>query len=137
MRIDKRPTDAPVTLESGVVVTEEVDSVTWFDGNLPDEEYEDFGLSVKLPFPQQDGFKFYFPVIQKCMVGWNNWTDIPSAAAPSPRYPAPALSIFANGTLSKFNATQFATLNNAPKSNDAASIDLSGLLIGVFAYAFM
>lgn len=105
LSIARRIATTPITLENGTVVTTEVDAVTWSGGSLPDDEYEEFGVSLKLPFPQTDGHKFYFPVVQQCVVGWNNWTQLPSATTPSPRYPAPAMSIFANGTLIKFNAT--------------------------------
>ncbi|KAJ3311624.1 hypothetical protein HDV04_003888 [Boothiomyces sp. JEL0838] len=99
-----RNLDTPITTESGAVITTEIDSVTWTDGNLPDSEFEEFPLSVKLPFPATDGTKFYFPVIQQCVVGSNNWTQIPGPGVPL-QFPAPSLVVMANNTLVQFNGT--------------------------------
>ena len=128
MTINTRKLDTPVTAESGIVRDTEVDSVEWAEGNLPDAEYEDFGLSVKLPFPLADGSKLYFPVIQRCVVGFNNWTDIPVGDA-KPRWPAASVTIFANNTLSKFNATWYKEQLAASPSLKSSGIarDLSWL----------
>lgn len=40
-----------------------VTSVTWYDGNLPDDHFEDFGLSVK--YPGKHG-TYHLPTVQRC-----------------------------------------------------------------------
>jgi len=40
-----------------------VTSVTWYDGNLPDYHFEDFGLSVK--YPGKSG-TYHLPAVQRC-----------------------------------------------------------------------
>lgn len=87
----------PIVTES-TNVTEEVASVTWADGNLPDNEYQDFGLTFKLP-PSPDGAKFYFPALQKCVIGETNWSDMATTAIPNPAHPAPSLTVYKNGVV--------------------------------------
>jgi uncharacterized protein YcnI len=55
LSMEQRKLPVPVTTESGTI-DEEVDSVSWSEGNLPDDEYQDFGLTFKLP-PVEDGTK--------------------------------------------------------------------------------
>ena len=55
LSIDQRQLAVPVTTESGTI-DQEVDVITWAEGNLPDSEYQDFGLTFKLP-PAEDGQK--------------------------------------------------------------------------------
>jgi len=55
LSMEQRKLPVPVTTESGTI-EEEVDIVSWSEGNLPDNEYQDFGLTFKLP-PADDGTK--------------------------------------------------------------------------------
>jgi uncharacterized protein YcnI len=55
LSIEKRKLPVPITTESGTI-DDEVDLLLWDNGNLPDEEYQDFGLTFKLP-PSDDGQK--------------------------------------------------------------------------------
>jgi periplasmic copper chaperone A len=57
LEIKNRPLDVPVQSEGGKPLTEEVDTITWKEGNLPNNEYQDFGLIFKLP-PGKDGDTF-------------------------------------------------------------------------------
>ncbi|KAI8906429.1 hypothetical protein EDD86DRAFT_210701 [Gorgonomyces haynaldii] len=126
LSIAKRPLAVPITSESGQSITDEVDTVTWNQGNLPDEEYQDFGLTFKLP-PAEDGKVFYFPVVQQCISGFNNWTMIPSAATPKPSYPAPSVTVFQNGTLAKYNATQMAVLAGSKSDAMRSTVAIGAL----------
>ncbi len=125
IRMDSRPMDTPITVEGSTVDTE-VSKVTWGEGNLPDNEFEDFPLSVKLPLPVAEGTRFYFPTTQRCIQGWNNWTQIPTVAERLP-YPAAFLTFFSNGTMAKFNAT-WAQQQLASMKSSATSFDLSALV---------
>ena len=98
--LQQRKLVVPIVSESGENITEEVDSVSWVGGNLPDNEYQDFGLAFKLP-PADDGTRFYFPVYQDCPAASLNWTEIPSGGSERPRYPAPSVVVFKNGTMEK------------------------------------
>jgi hypothetical protein len=72
----KRPLAVPLESESGPV-TDEVSAFRFYEGNLPDDEYQDFGITFKLP-PAENGTKFWFPVLQKCANGDSmNWSQIP------------------------------------------------------------
>ena len=93
--IMKRPLAVPIVSE-GLNVTEEVDSIRWSQGNLPDYEYMDFGLSFKLP-PAKDGDRFYFPTVQECGSASTEWIEIPVNGS-KPAHPAPYVVVFANGT---------------------------------------
>ena len=132
IRIDSRPMDTPVILEGGAL-DREVSKVTWAEGNLPDNEFEDFPLSVKLPLPVAEGTRFYFPTTQRCVQGWNNWTQIPSGNERL-QYPAPYLTLFSNGTMAKFNAT-WAQQQLVSMKSSAVSFDLSALF-GLLVFLF-
>ncbi len=126
LAIKTRPLAVPIVTEGGNV-TEEVDSITWSGGSLPDNEYQDFGIAFKLP-PVADGTVLYFPVTQQCEQGlWNNWTQIPQGASPQ-RLPFPAakLTVFANGTLAK--AHDIATVLGSSSSTVGSSNQKSNAL---------
>ncbi|KAJ3267795.1 hypothetical protein HDV01_004029 [Terramyces sp. JEL0728] len=113
-----RNLDTPITAENGAQITSELDTITWSDGNLPDSEFEEFPLTVKLPFPASDGTKFYFPTIQRCVTGSNNWTQVPTPGV-SLQFPAPALTVMANNTLVQFNASWAQVQMQSIKTNAA------------------
>jgi periplasmic copper chaperone A len=126
LQIDQRQLPVPVTTESGTI-DQEVDIVTYSEGNLPDNEYQDFGLTFKLP-PSEDGTKFYFPVIQDCGNGlWTNWTEIPKDGN-KPRYPAPALTVMKNGTLA------LAEVKTAASSKSSALSSASNLVMTLICF---
>jgi periplasmic copper chaperone A len=59
----------------GRKITESVRQVTWRGGPLLDQHYDEFVMMMKLP--EQAG-KSWFPVLQVCEKGINEWTEIPS-----------------------------------------------------------
>lgn len=90
--------DEPVELH-GSEVTEGVKVVTWTadDGQeLPDDQYRDFGLSVR--FPDAEGETLTFPAIQTCVDGseeaWIETSDDPEAELD---HPAPTITLTAAG----------------------------------------
>jgi uncharacterized protein YcnI len=94
LRIERAPLPAPVKGEGGRSVAERVTSITW-RGRLPDDEFDEFGVMMKLPDTPST---LYFPAVQTCESGENRWVEIPAPGRPRPAYPAPALRLAPNAT---------------------------------------
>jgi len=75
VEIAKHKLEKPVPAGHGKMADEEFTSVTWKSGNLPDSQYDDFGIVVKLPNTPHE--ILWFPVTQSCVKGENLWTQIP------------------------------------------------------------
>lgn len=75
VEIKKRKLAAPVPAGHGKMANEEFSEVIWSGGSLPDDQYDEFGLLVKLPENEQ---KLWFPVTQTCIKGENKWSEIPA-----------------------------------------------------------
>jgi uncharacterized protein YcnI len=101
LTINERDVQNVTVGENGQNITKETDTVTWDQGTLRANEYLDFGLLFKLP-ESEDGTEYYFPVLQQCVVGTNNWNQTP-ADGTKLAAPAPKFTVFANGTLIKAN----------------------------------
>lgn len=91
--IDKAPLAAPVRSEGGEVVRERVVAITW-SGRLPADQFDEFGLLLKLPATPGP---LYFPTTQVCEAGSAAWTTIPAAgqAWHALKTPAPVLTLSA------------------------------------------
>jgi uncharacterized protein YcnI len=83
------PLAQPVTAE-GRVLTRRVKEVVWHDGVLPDEQFDEFSISLRLP--DHTG-PVYFPVVQVCEVGQSDWVEVPrdGQAVRDLHYPAPSV----------------------------------------------
>lgn len=77
----------------GSKVTEGVTEVTWADGNLPDEYYDEFVLRGTVASTLKSGTTLYFPVLQTCSTGEEAWIEIPVEGQPEPELPAPGLKL--------------------------------------------
>lgn len=75
--VKKKKLPAPVNAGHGKMTDEQVDEITWRGGPLPDDQYDEFGIVLKLP--DSAGSTLYFPVTQTCEKGKNEWYEIPSA----------------------------------------------------------
>jgi uncharacterized protein YcnI len=64
-------------------------AVTW-TGRLPDDQFDDFALLMKLP--AQPG-TLVFPVIQSCEKGESQWTEIPDPERPGEKLTRPAPTV--------------------------------------------
>lgn len=64
-------------------------AVTW-TGRLPDDQFDDFALLMKLP--AQPG-ALVFPVIQSCEKGESQWTEIPDPERPGEKLTRPAPTV--------------------------------------------
>ncbi|KAF9177811.1 hypothetical protein BGZ51_003184 [Haplosporangium sp. Z 767] len=88
--INMVPLEVPITTPEGTVNTT-IGSVTWSNGQLLDNMYEDFGLTFKLP--EMEG-PLYFNVNQRCVnQAWNNWTNVPDANGKTAGFPAAVIKI--------------------------------------------
>lgn len=70
----KRKLDKPVAIGHGKTTDEVVQEVIWRGGPLPQDQYDDFGLIMKLP--EKTG-TLWFPTVQECKNGENRWVEIP------------------------------------------------------------
>lgn len=92
IEIVKGPYDKPYHLYHSDV-TEGVKSVTWSGGNLPDDYYDEFVLVGYLDKGLQPGSRLYFPTVQTCEQGVDQWTEIPGDGRSSDEIRSPAPSI--------------------------------------------
>ncbi|MGE0766645.1 MAG: YcnI family protein [Hyphomicrobiaceae bacterium] len=86
--------DKPYAMYHGSV-TEGVKEVTW-SGQLSDDYYDEFVISVYLTNDLEPGSTLYFPVVQECAKGSNRWIEIPAADhshAGHDKHPAPGLQL--------------------------------------------
>jgi hypothetical protein len=89
LSIEREPLARPVKGEGGQMLRERVKAVTW-RGRLPDDEFDEFGLMLKLPAAAGP---LYFPAVQTCETGETRWVDIPVPGAARPATPAPELEV--------------------------------------------
>jgi len=75
----------------GGKITEVVSEVSWSGGRLPDDQFDEFAMMLKLP--DSAGVTLYFPVVQECEQGVHRWIELPEAgrAGRELKEPAPAL----------------------------------------------
>lgn len=96
VEIKKNKLDKPVSAGHGKMADEEFSEVIWTGGVLPDQEYDEFGLLVKLPEKAQT---LWFPVTQDCGVEKVEWTQIPAAGQEWHELEKPAPFVKVEGAL--------------------------------------
>jgi uncharacterized protein YcnI len=79
---------API-VSHGATITSAVREVSWKGGALPDSQYDEFSMQVKLPASTG---KYTFKVIQLCDKGRAEWSEAAGAGA---KFPAPTLDVVA------------------------------------------
>lgn len=80
---------APVLLH-GVTLTSVVREVSWKGGPLPDAQYDEFNLQVKMP---DAAGKYYFKVLQLCDKGRSDWVDVPATPGAAMKFAAPMVDV--------------------------------------------
>lgn len=80
----------------GKTLTTRVGVVRWSGGSLPDNQFDDFAISAKMP--DAAGTTLAFPVVQKCGTAQNAWVEPMNADGSEPEHPAPTLEIVAATT---------------------------------------
>jgi periplasmic copper chaperone A len=66
--------------------------ISWTGGPLPDSQYDEFSMQVKLPATLG---KYPFKVIQVCDEGRVEWSELAGAAGTKLKFPAPVLEVVA------------------------------------------
>lgn len=74
IELTKKKLPAPVKGAHGKMVEEVITEISWVGGNLPSDQYDTFGLLLKLPEKTET---LWFPVKQQCGQGENDWMEIP------------------------------------------------------------
>ena len=85
---------APVDFH-GKTLKERVHHVVWTGGSLPETQYDEFVVFVKLPdkAPGANANVLAFPVSQRCGATKVDWSDLPDASKPRSKTPAPLLEL--------------------------------------------
>jgi copper(I)-binding protein/uncharacterized protein YcnI len=110
LAIERVPLSPPAKGEGGKPVTERVAAITWRGGPLPDEDWDQFGVTAKLP---DHAGKLYFPAIQTCEQGEERWVETAAEPGAHLSHPAPALE-----------------LAEGAGAGDMAGMDMSGMDMG-------
>jgi uncharacterized protein YcnI len=87
LTIRKEKLAQPRVDSHGRTITEVVAEVTW-TGKLLDENFEQFGLHMRLPNKPNE--TIYFPTVQECETGVHRWIEIPAAGKSRGDYKEPA-----------------------------------------------
>ena len=92
VEIKTRPLETPVDSGHGFKVREAVTEVTWRGGRLENAQFDEFVVMLRLPdLPEGEaGETIYFPTVQACEKGENNWTGIPAPGRNWHDLPEPA-----------------------------------------------
>jgi len=100
-------TKGPITPydSHGTTISEGVVEVVWSTNDpLPDDMFEDFGLSVK--WPDRPGETLYFPTVQQCPDGGEvAWIEIPAEGQDPHSLDAPAPAVTLSGGSDDHGAT--------------------------------
>jgi len=67
--------------------------ISWSGGSLPDNEYDEFAVNGTLASDLKPGDKLFFPVVQTCSTGEEDWIKIPVEGQDEPDTPAPGLKL--------------------------------------------
>lgn len=65
----------PVPGPHGTTLTERVAKIVYSGGSLPDDQFDEFALQLRLP---AEAGTLYFPVEQECGEKRRSWSEIPS-----------------------------------------------------------
>ncbi len=76
VEVKKSKLPAPVPAGHGKMADEQIDEIIWRGGKLPNDQYDTFGILMKLP--EGAGQKLWFPVTQTCVEGSHTWSEIPA-----------------------------------------------------------
>ena len=70
-----------------------VTEIHFTGGNLPNEWYDQFWIRARINAEVPIETHIYFPVIQECVEGVNNWIAIPVEGQPEPDEAAPGFEV--------------------------------------------
>lgn len=91
LAVEHKPLATPIRGEGGALITERVSAITW-TGRLPADQFDQFGIMMKLPATPG---ALYFPTVQRCTSGSNDWVNLPATpeAWHATKDPAPILTL--------------------------------------------
>ena len=84
LAVEHQTLAAPRKGDMGESITQRVSAVSWTGGTLPDDQFDDFALLVKLP---ADAGKLAFPATQSCGAAVEHWSGADAS------HPAPVLTL--------------------------------------------
>jgi uncharacterized protein YcnI len=130
------PLATPITVE-GKEVTTRISEVTWTGGPLANDQFQRFGVTMKLP-DKAAGTDIMFPTIQTCTTGSTSWTDVVEKGKPEPAHPAPMITLTkatadGHGSESAHDATSSTDHTATTVAWIALGLGAGGLVLGFVA----
>ncbi len=77
IKVETTKLEKPLDAGHGRMTDTVVSAISWSGGSLPNEQFDEFGLVLKLP--NDPGKQFWLPVVQTCAGGETRWDQIPAA----------------------------------------------------------
>ncbi|MFN3399349.1 MAG: DUF1775 domain-containing protein [Ferrovibrio sp.] len=77
IKVETSKLEKPVDAGHGRMTDTVVSAITWSGGSLPNEQFDEFGLVLKLS--DAPGKQLALPVVQTCAGGETRWDQIPAA----------------------------------------------------------
>jgi copper(I)-binding protein/uncharacterized protein YcnI len=90
IRVETTKLEKPVDAGHGRMTDTVVSAISWSGGSLPNEQFDEFGLVLKLS--DAPGKQLALPVVQTCAGGETRWDQIPAAGQRAER-PAAVIRI--------------------------------------------
>lgn len=94
IKVETTKLEKPIDAGHGRMTDTVVSAISWSGGSLPNEQFDEFGLVLKLP--NEPGRQFWLPVVQTCAGGEVRWDQIPAAGQRTER-PAAMIRIADSG----------------------------------------
>jgi periplasmic copper chaperone A len=124
--------DQPITTEDGETITERIATVTWEGGSIAPGEFDEFGLSAKVP--DTAGTRLVFPANQTYSNGEVvRWIGPPDADEPASRVTLTAAEGEEPAAAGAAPATTES--DDSTKENVALGFGIAGLVAGLGALA--
>jgi uncharacterized protein YcnI len=122
--------DNPVTNDEGEAVTERIATVTWQGGRIAPGEFDEFGLSAKMPARQGT---LVFPAVQTYSNGEVvRWIGAPDADTPAPRV---TLTAKVEAATAPPAAAPQTGVDSSNRDELALALAIAGLVAGLAALA--
>lgn len=118
----------PITNDEGETVTERIDTVTWEGGRIAPGEFDEFGMSAKVPAAQG---KLVFPAVQTYSNGdVVRWIGDPASDTPAPRVIVTPRAGDASATAA---AASDASSDDGDRDGLTLGLAIAGLVAGLAA----
>jgi copper(I)-binding protein/uncharacterized protein YcnI len=114
IKVETSKLEKPVDAGHGRMTDTVVSAITWSGGSLPNEQFDEFGLVLKLS--ETVSQQLWLPVVQTCAGGETRWDQMPAAGQRAER-PAAQIRIAQGGSSDAAHHHGHAM---APKAGDIA-----------------